>query len=96
MKEGVNDALDILRVNGFIDTEVPDDATGYYFHLENKMCEVWVRGEDVPINPEYYYEIEFKLDQKEWVQSYSNDLNIFWLIGFLTYHDLMQKDYVLS
>jgi len=95
MKSIVNEALDILRVNGFMDTEIPDDAAGYYFHLENKMCEVWVRGEDVQYNPEYYYEVEFKLDQKDWVQSYSNDLNIYWLLGFLTYNDLMDKDYEL-
>jgi hypothetical protein len=95
-KKLTNEALDILRVNGFMDTEIPDDAAGYYFHLENKMCEVWVRGDDLPISPEYYYEVEFKLDQKEWVQSYSKDLNIFWLIGFLTYFDLMPKDYDVS
>ena len=83
-----------LRIIGFEYGEDPDDVQGYYFYLKNDKCEIYVRGNDIqePDEDDYYYEVIFEYGVGM-VSTYSYDLNIHWLIGFLTYNDLMKKDY---
>ena len=35
----------------------------------------------------------YVVTNNSWGTMYSNDLNIYWLIGVLTYYDFMNKDY---
>ena len=52
-------------------------------HYVNYMCEV-------KIFKNHYHILE---NSKSSI--YSDNLNIYWLIGYLTYYDLMDKNYVL-
>lgn len=89
LSEALNDALDILRVNNFIDIKNETDLKEYHFHLKNDMCDVFIRDNN---KDDYYYEVRFKY-KDEFVSSYSDTLNIYWLIGFLTHNKLMKRDY---
>ena len=79
-----------LTLNGFFKI---DDR-----HFVNEHCEVIVtrsfEGD--------YYSIHFIDDNMPLStykslegEKYSEDLNIYWLIGFLTYHNLIDKNYLL-
>lgn len=99
LKKLTNGILDVLRKNGFKDCEDKDDVFGYYFYLKNDMCEIYVRGENVQHDDYgiYYYEIFHKLDLNDATTLMgsvtSNNLSIYWLLGYLTYNGLMKKNY---
>lgn len=68
----------------------------FYFVSENTLvnekCSVEIlKKEDTEID--YYYKISFIDEYYEDVYTVSNNLNICWLIGFLTYNDLTEKNY---
>ena len=52
-------------------------------HFNNEKVEIIIHDEE-------YYEI---IDGE--YHMYSKDINIYWLIGTLTYHDWMVKNYVI-
>lgn len=62
--------------------------------LQNESCLIEIlKKEDTEID--YYFKISFIDDVYEDVYTVSNNLNICWLIGFLTYNKLMEKNYKL-
>lgn len=73
--------VEFLRRNGFIE-KVPtfDGPTILY----TKTCEVSIN--------EKTYSIDYRLHGGLYT-AYSDNLNIYWLIGFLTYNNLMSRDY---
>ena len=68
-----------LRMNGFMEGTCEDD-----FHLGR--CRVYFRKNK---EGDYdHYEVEFGDGSM-----FSTDLSIYWLIGVLTYYDLMPREY---
>jgi hypothetical protein len=60
--------------------------------LQNESCliEILKKGS---IGEEYYYKINYIDEEYDDVYAVSDGLNICWLIGFLTYNNLMDKNY---
>ena len=53
-------------------------------HFQNDKCEIFIN------HP--YYGIYFTYINKP-IEMFSNDLNIYWLVGVLTWYDLIDKNY---
>ena len=72
--------IQFLLKNGF--TRIGE---GIYMNLK---CIVKIHADN--------YEVEFKMkDSEEMGTMYSPDINIYWLIGMLTYQNLIPRDYKL-
>jgi hypothetical protein len=76
----MNDVEKFLLLNGFKKT----DNKGIY-RGKNKKCRVIIHDD--------YYEVFYDIENDKTGSMYSTDLNIYWLIGVLTYHGLMDKKY---
>lgn len=77
----IMEAKDFLEKNGF---EI--DSSGY--EIMNNNCSVRI------VHGEYYRIKVFKSELNEVGNLYSRDLNIYWLIGVLTYYGLIDKNYI--
>lgn len=70
---------EFLEKNGFEYYEIND-----YFHNDNCV---------VKIGETSYTIISYEVCFNEEYTMYSQDLNIYWLIGVLTYYNLIDKNY---
>ncbi len=73
----MNDVIAFLTMNGFKNTSINS--------LSNGVCFV--------ILHEDHYSVTGFFDGKEDSTMYSKDLNIYWLIGVLTYYGFIRGDY---
>jgi hypothetical protein len=73
----MKDVTDFLEKNGFVKSKINNE----YVHRIN--------GSFVTIFDDYYEVYIPETDGVMW----SNDINIYWLIGVLTYYNLIEKDY---
>lgn len=74
------EAKDFLEKNGF-----DVDSNGVF---TNGLCEVRINEQDL-----YYVVGRNEFDLGEYGFMFSHDLNIYWLIGVLTYYGLIDKNY---
>ena len=78
----MNPIKEFLLKNGFSETDRNNEFTKDD-NVEVVICEKWYEIHSSVFNP----------DDKIWGCIYSPDLNIYWLIGVLTYYKLIDKDY---
>lgn len=60
--------------------------------LQNESCLIEILKED-STEEKYFYKISYNNEEYDDVYTVSDGLNICWLIGYLTYHNLMTKNY---
>lgn len=83
--------FDFLLVNGFKQVN--------HRVVENDKCSVIIHNEDYPFKPLY-----IEIEQQIWLDTpyhqntkasvFNYDFSIYWVIGYLTYNDLMDKNYI--
>ena len=98
VKESLASIVELLKRNGFTQMEDLEDRQGYYYYLKSDKCEIYVRGDDTQeiTASSYYYEVihEIDLGPNKTIGSIASDnLNIYWLVGYLTYNNLMKRNY---
>jgi len=74
--------IDFLEINGFKKAKDKRDQTIWNTY-KNDLCIIYI-----DMDKEYY-----KVTNNEGWSMYSDNLVIYWLIGVLTYNNLMDKNY---
>lgn len=86
IKDCIKFIMDFLVKNGF---KVTSENT-----LRNEKCLIVIlKNSESEHEDDYYYEIYYNDEDYDDVSTVSDSLNICWLIGFLTYNNLMDKNY---
>lgn len=77
----IKDVEEFLISNGFEKTESKTFSNG--------KCKIIINATDEPSDNDHYEIVDIKHD----ASMYSDNLNIYWLIGVMTYYGFMDKNY---
>lgn len=87
MSNKYQDVIDFLRLNGFT----------YFYNnnpqtFTNNKCKITII-EETGEESHSYYQVECKDKMYYDIFTRSSNINMYWLIGFLTHNELMDKNY---